>query len=119
VNENEGKSIPYFGATTSRATGKVIVSGVARGSGAWNGGVNVNDEIVAIDDVPAEALVERMPQIANKKVGETVKVSIVRDGLKQDLTVTLTANDAVRFKTALKEDATPLQLAVRKKWMGM
>lgn len=119
VNENEGKSIPYFGATTSRATGKVIVTGVARGSGAWNGGVNVNDEIVAIDDVPAEALVERMTQIANKKVGETVKVSIVRDGLKQDLTVTLTANDAVRFKTTLKEDATPLQLAVRKKWMGM
>lgn len=119
VNENEGKSIPYFGATTSRATGKVIVTGVARGSGAWNGGVNVNDEIVAIDDVPAEALVERMTQISSKKVGETVKVSIVRDGLKQDLTVTLTNNDAVRFKTTIKEDATPQQLAVRKKWMGI
>lgn len=119
VNENEGKSTPYFGATTSRATGKVMVTGVARGSGAWNGGVNVNDEIVAIDDVPAEALVERMTQIAGKKVGETVKVSIVRDGLKQDLTVTLTNNEAVRFKTTIKEDATPQQLAVRKKWMGM
>lgn len=119
VNENEGKSIPYFGATAARGTGKVIVASVTRGSGAWNGGVNVNDEIVAVDGVPAEMNLERMPQITNKKVGDVVKVSIVRDGLKKELDVTLTANDAVRFKTNLNSNATQMQLAVRKKWMGI
>lgn len=119
VNENIGKNVPYFGATTSKATGRVMVAGVARGASAWNGGVNVNDEIVAIDDVPAEALIERMEQITNKKPGDVVKVSLVRDGLKQNLAVTLTANDMVKFKTTVNENATPLQLAVRKKWMGI
>lgn len=126
VNENEGKSTPYFGATAgggrpgaAAGTGKVIVSSVSRGSGAWNGGVNVNDEIVTIDGAPAEAAIERMSQISSKKVGDVVKVSIVRDGLKKDLEVTLTENKAVKLKATIKEDATPLQLAVRKKWMGM
>lgn len=59
-----------------------------------------------------------MSQITSKKVGDVVKISIVRDGLKKDLDITLTANPAVRLKATVKEDATPLQLAVRKKWMG-
>ncbi|WP_316785615.1 M61 family metallopeptidase [Pedobacter frigiditerrae] len=123
VNENEGKSVPYFGASTGRmaAAGgaKVVIGSVARGSGAWNGGVNVNDEIVSIDDVPAEASIERMAVITNKKVGDAVKVSIIRDGLKKELNVILTANESVRFKATFNESATPQQLAVRKKWMGI
>ncbi|MEJ5993328.1 PDZ domain-containing protein [Pedobacter sp. Du54] len=125
VNENEGKKIPFFGASaggrfSAAATGgRVIITSIVRGSGAWNGGINVNDEIVSIDDVPAEANLDRMPQIANKNVGDVVKVSIIRDGLKQNLAVTLGNNNAVRYKTTIKEDATPLQLAVRKKWMGV
>lgn len=119
VNENEGKSIPYFGATAARGTSKVVVASVTRGSGAWNGGVNVNDEIVAIDGAPAEMMLEKMPQIADKKVGDVVKVSVIRDGLKKEFEVTLTANDMVKFKTNLNPNATPLQLAVRKKWMGI
>lgn len=120
VNENEGKVVPFLGATASRASmgsGKVIVSGVVRGSGAWNGGLNVNDEVIAIDGVPAEMGLDRMAQITSKKIGDVVKVSIIRDGLKQDLNITITGNETVRFKADIKDNATPLQMAVRKKWM--
>ncbi|RYG17057.1 MAG: M61 family peptidase [Chitinophagaceae bacterium] len=124
VNENEGKKIPFFGASAgggrgpAAAGGRVIITSIVRGSGAWNGGINVNDEIVAIDDVPAVANLDGMPQIANKNVGDVVKVSLIRDGLKHNLAITLGNNEAVRYKTTIKDDATPLQLAVRKKWMG-
>jgi predicted metalloprotease with PDZ domain len=125
VNENDGKKIPFFGASAGgRAPGavatggKVIITSIVRGSGAWNGGINVNDEIVSIDDVPAVANLDGMPQIANRNVGDVVKVSIIRDGLKQNLAVTLGNNETVKYKATIKEDATPLQLAVRKKWMG-
>ncbi|RZJ82063.1 MAG: M61 family peptidase [Flavobacterium sp.] len=122
VNENAGVSAPLFGASPARTApgaGKVVVGTVTRGSGAWNGGVNVNDEIVSIDDVPAEANLEKMPQISNKKVGDVVKVVVIRDGQRQTLNVTLTANETVRLKATLNDDATPTQLAVRKKWMGV
>jgi predicted metalloprotease with PDZ domain len=119
VNENEGKNTPYLGVTTVRGASKVLVASVTRGSGAWNGGINVNDEIVAIDGVPAEMMIERMTQITGKNVGDVIKVSVVRDGLKKELDVTLTASDVVKFKTNLNPNATPLQLAVRKRWMGI
>ncbi|TKC13313.1 M61 family metallopeptidase [Pedobacter polaris] len=122
INENEGKSVPYLGAAaarTSAGTGKVIIGAVSRGSGAWNGGLNVNDEVVSIDGAPAEMMLERMSQITYKKVGDVIKVSIVRDGLKRDLDITLTANPTVRFKSTINEDATPAQLVVRKKWLGI
>ena len=124
VNENEGKKIPFLGASAgggrgpAATGGRVIITSIVRGSGAWNGGINVNDEIVSIDDAPAVANLDGMPQIANRNVGDVVKVSIIRDGLRQNLAVTLGNNEAVRYKTTIKEDATPLQLAVRKKWMG-
>lgn len=121
VNENEGKVVPFLGASagrTSMGAGKVVVGTVVRGSGAWNGGLNVNDEVVSIDGAPAEMGLDRMSQITNKKVGDVVKVSIVRDGLKQDLNITLTGTSPVRLKANIKDDATPLQMTVRKKWMS-
>lgn len=119
VNENEGLSIPYFGATVGRVPGKIVIGGVARGSGAWNAGINVNDEILTIDGAPAEASIERMTQITGKKVGDVVKVTLLRDGLNKEINVTLTANDAVKFKTTINEQASAKQLAVRKRWMGV
>lgn len=121
VNENEGKAVPFLGATaarTSAGAGRVFVGAVVRGSGAWNGGLNVNDEVVTVDGAPAEMMLDRMNQITSKKIGDVVKVSIVRDGIKHDLNITLTGSSPVRLKATIKEDATPLQITVRKKWMG-
>lgn len=121
VNENAGKMVPFLGATAGRSSvggGRVVVGSVVRGSGAWNGGLNVNDEVAAIDGAPAEMMLDRMSQITSKKIGDVVKVSVVRDGIKQDLNITLTGTSPVRLKATIKEDATPLQMTVRKKWMG-
>ena len=120
INENEGKVVPFLGASAARTsigTGKVVVGSVVRGSGAWNGGLNVNDEVVSIDGAPAEMNLDKMSQIANKKIGDIVKVSVIRDGLKQDLNITITGSETVRLKATIKDDATPLQMAVRTKWM--
>jgi len=64
-------------------------------------------------------MIERMPQIADKKPGDVVDVVVMRDGQKKELKVTLTVNETVRFKTSIRENATPEQLAVRKRWMGI
>lgn len=119
VNENEGKSIPYFGAIAQRENGKIFVAEVARNSAAWNGGINVNDELVSIDGILPELALEKMSVIADKKVGDSVKVKVVRYGLEKEFNVTLTQNPTVRFKVKIDDKAAPKQLIVRKKWMGI
>jgi len=125
VDENAGTNNAYFGAAAGRGgfggagNAKVIVGSVSRGSGAWNGGVNVNDEIISIDGAPAQAALERMPQIADKKPGDVVDVVVMRGGERKELKVTLTRNETVRLKTTINDNATPEQLAVRKRWMGI
>lgn len=119
VDENAGQIVPTFGASVGRGSGKIIISGVVRGSAAWNGGVNVNDEILTIDGVAAEATIDKMTQISSKKVGDVVKVSLMRDGIRHELDVTLTKNENVRLKTSFNPQATAKQLAVRERWMGV
>lgn len=119
TDENEGKSIPYFGASTAKKDGKVMVSSVVRNSGAWVDGINVNDEIISIDGIPAEASVEKMPVITSKNVGDMVKVAVKRDGLEQTIYVRLKASNTVKLKAVINEDASETQKAALKKWMGI
>ncbi len=129
IDNKAGQSIPTLGVVTGRgaagfgaaagAAPRVTVSGVTRGSAAWVGGINVNDEIISIDGVNPESNLDRMPAIANKKVGDMVKVVVQRDGLKHELEVKLTANENVELRSTILEDASDLQKAVRKRWMGI
>ena len=119
VNENANRNVPFLGVTATRKDNKVVIATVARNSGAWIDGINVNDELISIDGAPAELAVERMAQITGKKVGDVVKVVVMRDGLKKELDVKLTANKAVRLSYSEVQNPTSLQLAVRKRWIGL
>ena len=68
--------------------GYQVVS-VTSGSGADKAGVKVNDIIIAINDTSISTLGE-LNVVKNKcKVGETVKLTVYRDGKMVDLNVTL------------------------------
>jgi predicted metalloprotease with PDZ domain len=118
-DENEGQSIPYLGVTTRRTEGLIYITSVSAGSGAWADGLNVGDEIVSIDGVKPEPAVERMPQIAGRKVGDTVKFVIKRDNREQGIGVVLKASADVRLVPSPDKDMTDTQRAVMKKWMGI
>ena len=121
---------PYTGATLTVAR-SVSVSGVARNSPAWVQGLNVNDEILAIDGTgiademrsvrlsnPSLTL-EMLPSIANKKVGDVVEITVKRDGLEKKISLTLKESPNARIKAGYNDNATSQQLAVRKRWMGV
>lgn len=66
-----------------------MVVGVTDGSGAEKAGVKVNDIIIGINDVSITSLAE-LNAVKNKcKVGDTVKLTVYRDGKMVDLNVTL------------------------------
>jgi len=107
---------PALGIITTESDGKKFVTGVQRGSAAWIDGINVNDELVAIDGTPVTDITT---MLNGKKVGDKISVSVVRDGMPVDLPVTLLRNNRFKYKVDSLPDVTPPQMVVRKKWLGL
>ncbi|WP_423147411.1 M61 family metallopeptidase [Rubrolithibacter danxiaensis] len=119
TDANAGKNEPYLGIASTSKDGKFILTAVSRGSGAWKGGLNVNDELIAADDnrISSSSDLDRI--IATKKPGDKISFLISRDGLLQNLDITLGANPNTKFRAEVDYSATPEQVAVRKKWLDL
>ena len=112
---------PYLGIATSLREGKMIITQVGRGSGAWNDGLNVNDEIISIDNYiiskTKTGFAEMLKYVAGKQVGEKVKVAVIRDGQEKVIEVSLSRNPGVRYKISPIENSSAAQMTVRERWL--
>ncbi len=107
---------PSLGITIANNNGKKIVLTVARGSAGWIDGINVNDELTAIDGQP---ITDVATMLNGKKPGDKISVTVSRDALPIVLPVTLLRNPRVKYKVEELPGATPQQLLVRKKWLKL
>lgn len=101
---------PYFGAM-ARA-GKV--TRVDYGTGAYEDGINVNDEILAVDGKPfsdVEAIT------IGKKVGDIVKVTVLRGGVKLTYDIRLLQDPRIRVTLTPKNSPDAVSKKVFNKWM--
>ncbi len=116
TDEFAGNNDPNLGVITATANGKIMVTNVVRGTAAWIDGINVNDEITAIDSTK----VTDMTTVLNgKKPGDQIKVSVLRDGQPLDLLVTLLKKTQFKYHIDSLDTPTPQQLEVRKKWLRL
>jgi predicted metalloprotease with PDZ domain len=116
ADEAADSNEPGLGIITTDVNGKKIVTGVQRGGAGWVDGINVNDELVAIDETP---ITDITTILNGKKVGDKIAVSVLRDGLPVTLPVTLLRNNRFKYKVDSLPDVTPQQMVVRKKWLGL
>jgi len=116
---NEGKNIPYLGLATRKTDDHIYIVAVSRDSGAWISGLNVGDEVISLDDVPAEPAVERMGTLLNKKVGDIIKVKIKRDDTTLEIKVTIKASPNFRLVPEMNVPASEVQQKIMRKWMGI
>lgn len=116
TDEFAGNNDPALGVATTTANGKVYVTGVTRNSAAWVDGINVNDEITAIDSAK---LTDMTGVLNGKKSGDKINVSVLRDGLPLNLPVTLLKKTQVKFKIDTVAQPTEQQMLIRKKWLSL
>jgi predicted metalloprotease with PDZ domain len=110
-------SVSALGANVSTSGGKLTVTSVLRDGSAWQGGLNVNDEVLALDgirltDDPNKAL-------ANRPTGSDIKLLVVRDGQIQELAFPLLASAAQRYRVQKLPNATAEQQQVLAKWLRL
>ena len=110
-----GEDENYFGMRTNK---DMIVQTVVDGTSAYNGGINVNDEIIALNDYRVDN--DNFDGIYSQlNVGDTIKVTISRDGILQELKVPLT--NIYRHKYSLIEidNPTEKQKMIYDKWLDI
>jgi len=116
TNELAATNEPTLGVNIINSNGKKIVTAVLRGSAGWIDGINVNDELTAIDGMP---ITDISGMLNGKKTGDKIQVSIIRDGLPLTLPVTLLKNNHVKYMIEELTAPTAEQLGARKKWLKL
>ncbi len=107
----------YIGAQTRADGGRLVVSIVPRGTPAFESGLNVGDEILAIDDVRvrADGLATRLEAY---RPGDKVELLVGRRDRLTRLDVTLGADPGRRWRLEMRTDATPEQRSRVRAWLG-
>ena len=80
------------------------VAAVSQGSGAEAAGLQEGDIITALDGEPVEGASDLMLAVRGKNPGDTVKLTVNRNGQEQELSVTL-GDDAASQKAAAEQKA--------------
>lgn len=75
-------------------TDGVLVTGVEKNSAAFNAGLQSGDIIVKINDTEVSNVAYLRYELYKHKIGDSIKITIVRDGKEKTITVKLTAKGA-------------------------
>ena len=116
-NKNENQQSIYHGITTSFKEGKLNVTNVERNSPAWKDGINVNDELIAIDSVRLADDLNKALQFKN--IGDKIFFTINRNGLIKSVALTLVNSPKAGFVLERVEKPTEKQDLIYKTWLHL
>ncbi|MBL4652835.1 MAG: M61 family metallopeptidase [Flavobacteriales bacterium] len=117
TNTKEGSGNVRLGVNTSDKNGRLIVTSVVRETAAYKYGLNVNDEIIAINGYRTVDN-ELSTLIDNYKAGDKINITISRDGIIKIISVTLANDTSVKYEIVPIENPTDKQKKIYKKWLS-
>ena len=117
INKYEGSVNVGLGISTSLNNGRLIVSRVERGNSAYKHGINVNDEIIAIDNYRI-ADNDLTTIVKHHKAGDEIVITVSRDGIIMDIRVTLSKDTKVNYRIVPIKSPTEKQQLIYKKWLS-
>ncbi|MEA3287196.1 MAG: PDZ domain-containing protein [Candidatus Marinimicrobia bacterium] len=107
----------WLGAKLSNRGGKVMITRVTEGSPAWNVGLNVNDELIAIDGFRVKSAT---PQYFGEKVpGDRIICTLSRNGILRDIHLTVGFTPTTIEIVKQIEAPSGQQKQVFEKWLGL
>ena len=115
VNVNEGIESASWGAATAMSDGKVMVRSVSRGTSAYEAGINVNDEIIAVDGFRVGEDINQF--VSGREAGDKLEVLVSRDGKLMLLEVPMLKDDNVRYRFERVGEPTKVQQEIYNKWL--
>jgi predicted metalloprotease with PDZ domain len=104
--------------TLADENNRVIVKVTRKDAPAYNDGINVNDEIIAIDGFRMNSAAAVNSYIASRKIGDVVKFIYNRDGLVRELDVKVGVSGTAQYTLVLISNPTDEQQMIFRKFTG-
>ena len=115
--EQSNKGRAYLGADTGEENGRLVVRTVMAGTPAYDQGINTGDQIVAIDGYRASTQFLQS-YLAEKKPGETVKISLFRFDKLREINFVLGGNTRTEISISKAENPTDAQRALYRGYLN-
>ncbi len=115
INENDKKKEKKLGITTKWEEGKLIIKSINKKYAAYSAGLNVNDEIIAIDGYRVFENYQKI--FEHKRIGDKIDLLISRAGIVQSFTVEISINKEVLFNLSVKKNPNSQQRQILKRWL--
>lgn len=107
----------YHGAVLKNQAGRIMITSVVESSPAWNAGLNVKDELLAIDGFRTK---RSSPDYFREKVpGDRIICTVSRNGILKDLHLTVGFKPSSITELKQIEEPRETQIVVFEKWLGL
>jgi predicted metalloprotease with PDZ domain len=115
TDQNVNNNIAFLGANTS-SSNRWLVASVVRDSPAAVAGLNAGDEITQLNGLPRPA--DGLDAwLTTQNVGSTATLTVRRDGLLKQITITIGRSPFVNFKIAKATSLSASQEELQRKWL--
>lgn len=111
LNDGKGREFPYLGANVAQTGERLNVTSVPQGTPAYEQGLNVGDQIVAIDGMRANQQLLQS-YLNERKIGDKVVFSVFRFDELREITVTLGGRPRTSYSFSAVENPTDEQRAL-------
>ncbi|MBT9582178.1 M61 family metallopeptidase [bacterium] len=118
--ENKDPEAGWMGGSYSVANGRLLVTAVKRATPAFEAGLNVDDEILAVNDyrVPADKVERLDDRLKQYSPGATVSLLVARREKLTRLNVRLRKKPAESWQLEVDPTASSEAQEQRSKWLG-
>lgn len=114
-DQNKAKPVIQPGWTTERSDDRALVKRVDRDTPAFRAGIYVNDELLALDGYRLKDNEQEL--LHGKKPGDTVQVSLFRNGRLQTIPLQLDQVGTKKYTIHPAKTTTALQRKLLAKWL--
>lgn len=119
IDLNKNSQTLSLGIKTANQEGRIIVKHVERDSGAWDAGINVEDELIAINGNRLDSAGKELEFILqNGYIDEIVDVLVARDGLVRTIHSPLRPSAKQQWTIREKTDATAAEKRLGRIWIS-
>ncbi|SFT07842.1 Predicted metalloprotease, contains C-terminal PDZ domain [Sphingobacterium wenxiniae] len=120
IDLNEDSQELSLGIKTGVQDGKIIIKQIERGSGAWDAGLQVNDELIGINGIRLDIAGKELDNIlTHAEVDEVVDVLVSRDGLLRTIHSPLRRSAKQQWCIRERSEATDHEITLGKIWLSI